>query len=110
MLVVFTNKSGGTVEMFEKVALEMIKMMGRRQAVPSAISAEDLPAALQSLQQELKALEQAAAEETEDADSTTDDEDAPKQVGISISIRAYPLIELMKHAIDNQSFLMWDYN
>jgi glucose-6-phosphate isomerase len=108
MLVVFTNKSGGTVEMFEKVALEMIKMMGRRQAVPSAISAEDLPAALQSLQQELKALEQAAAEETEDADSTTDDEDAPKQVGISI--RAYPLIELMKHAIDNQSFLMWDYN
>jgi len=108
MLVVFTNKSGGTVEMFEKVALEMIKMMGRRQAVPSAISAEDLPAALQSLQQELKALEQAAAEETEDADNSTEDEDAPKQVGISI--RAYPLIELMKHAIDNQSFLMWDYN
>lgn len=109
MLVVFTNKSGGTVEMFEKVALDLIKMMGRRPAVPSAISAEDLPEALQSLQHALKALEQSEAEKAAaNEDDASEDEDAPKSVGIGV--RAYPLMELMQHAIDNQSFLMWDYN
>ena len=107
MLVVFTNKSGNTVEMFESVAMDLIKMMGRRQAVPSAISAEDLPQALKSLRQELKRLEQLAGEEA-DSDDETDEEEAPKQVGMGI--RAFPLIEIMEHAIKDKSFIMWDYN
>lgn len=101
MLVVFTNKSGGTVEMFEDIAMELIKLMGRREAVPSAISKEDLPAALAQLKDELARLDPPAAKDA------PDDEDQPKSVGLST--RAFPLIELMEHAAGSDSFLMWDY-
>ena len=109
MLVVFTNKSGGTVEMFEKAALELIKLMGRREAVPSAISAEDLPEALETMKQalaELAQAEQAEAAEVE-LEEQEDDEDQPKPIGMST--RAFPLTELIKQTIKEGSFLMWDY-
>ena len=110
MLVVFTNKSGGTVEMFEKAALELIKLMGRREAVPSAISAEDLPEALEALQNaiiEINQVEKAEANEDAMDDSEDEDDDQPKPIGIST--RAFPLTELMKQTVKEGSFLMWDY-
>lgn len=109
MLVVFTNKSGGTVEMFEKAALALIKLMGRREAVPSAISAEDLPEALETLNKALVAMDQAeqALEKEETIDEQDEDEDQPKPVGMST--RAYPLTELIKQTIKDGSYLMWDY-
>jgi len=112
MLVVFTNKSGGTVDMFEKAALDLIKLMGRRPAVPSAISKEDLPEALSQLQKELALIEEAEQNAEQDADDTdgvedTDADEKPKPIGMAI--RAFPLIELMQHSIKDDSFLMWDY-
>jgi len=107
MLVVFTNKSGGTVEMFEKAALELIKLMGRREAIPSAISEEDLPEALDTLQNaltEIKKEEQAAELE----DELEDDEDE-KMPSVGMSARAFPLTELIKQTIKDGSYLMWDY-
>jgi len=104
MLVVFTNKSGATVEMFEKVALDLIKLMGRREAIPSAISTEDLPKALETLQAGLKQISGVDPEQNKQDDT---DDDAPKPIGLST--RAYPLLELMQQTIQDQSFLMWDY-
>lgn len=106
MLVVFTNKNGATVEMFEKAALALIKLMGCREAVPSAIKAEDLPKALETLQNalaEVKKEEEAAEQE----DELDDDEDKPKSIGMST--RAFPLIELMQHSVKHGSYLMWDH-
>ena len=109
MLVVFTNKSGGTVEMFEKAALELIKLMGRREAVPSAISAEDLPEALETMSNALNEMAQIEAAEEQEADleDQEDDEDRPAPIGLST--RAFPLTELIKQTIKEGSFLMWDY-
>ena len=109
MLVVFTNKSGGTVEMFEKAALELIKLMGRREAVPSAISAEDLPEALETMNNaliEMAQIEKAEDQET-DLEDLEEDEDQPKPIGLST--RAFPLTELIKQTIKEGSFLMWDH-
>lgn len=106
MLVVFTNKSGGTVEMFEKAALELIKLMGCREAVPSAISAEDLPTALETLQTallDIRKEEQAAEQDNDDEE----EDDKPQPVGMGA--RAFPLTELIKQTIKDGSFLMWDH-
>jgi hypothetical protein len=109
MLVVFTNKSGGTVEMFEKSALELIKLMGRREAVPSAISAEDLPEALETMNNALIEMAQIEKAEDQEADleELEEDEDQPKPIGLST--RAFPLTELIKQTIKEGSFLMWDH-
>lgn len=107
MLVVFTNKSGGTVDMFEKAALDLIKMMGRRQAVPSAISKEDLPEALSHLQKELTQIEQVEQDASENEADVSEADEKPKPIGMGI--RAFPLIELIQQSIKDDSFLMWDY-
>lgn len=109
MLVVFTNKSGGTVEMFEKAALALIKLMGRREAVPSAITAENLPEALETLNKALVEMDLAeqALEKKDAIDEQDEEEGQPKPVGIST--RAYPLTELIKQTIKDGSYLMWDY-
>lgn len=106
MLVVFTNKSGGTVDMFEKAAFELIKLMGRREAVPSAISAEDLPEALATLKAALVEISQAEKEAEQEIE---DDEDEDKPQPIGMSARAFPLVELIEQTIKDGSFLMWDY-
>lgn len=105
MLVVFTNKAGGTVEMFEDVALDIIKLMGRREAVPSAISAEDLPDALSSLEGSLAELNEV---EDTDLEEAVEEEETGKKV-VGLHTRAYPLIELIQHSIQDESFLMWDF-
>ena len=107
MLVVFTNKSGGTVEMFEKAALELIKLMGCREAVPSAISAEDLPTALETLQNAL--AEAKKEEEALEQESELDDEEEDRQKPIGVSARAFPLMELLKQTIKDGSYLIWDH-
>lgn len=103
MLVVFTNKSGSTIDMFEEVATDLIKLMGRRNAVPSAINAEDLPEALTALKSSLAELDNLDNNEQE----SEDEESTAKTVGLST--RAHPLIELIQQSISDDSFLMWDF-
>ena len=105
MLVVFTNKSGSTIDMFEEVATDLIKLMGRRKAIPSAINAEDLPEALSALQGELTELNNLNKNSQDDSDEEEDS--TPKAV--DLSIRAHPLIALIEQSISEESFLMWDY-
>jgi hypothetical protein len=54
MLIKFKSLAHGDVIMFGDVALQLIKLMGRRGTVPSAINPEDIPEALESLQQALQ--------------------------------------------------------
>ena len=49
MLVKFQTKSQATITMFGDVAVTLIKLMGRSGTVPSALLAEDVPAALARL-------------------------------------------------------------
>jgi hypothetical protein len=43
MLVTFKSRAHADVIMFGEVALKLIKLMGRRETVPSAIRPEDIP-------------------------------------------------------------------
>ena len=79
--------------MFENYAKHMLKLMKQSGKVPGALQAEDVATALAALQQGLKA-------ENNDSD---DDE-------VSMSTRAYPLTQLLKHAIAEEEYVMWDYD
>ena len=92
MLIQFSSKTNPNVSMFEKDAKHLLKLMNQSGKVPGALQTEDIATALKSLQEGLK-------NETNDSD---DDE-------ISMSTRAYPLSQLLKHAIEKKEYVMWDY-
>ena len=99
MLITFKSRAYADITMFGNVGLHMLDMMGFGKNLPGAISAADVPRALQNLRAGLAALPdklEAAGDEDEDEASTT------------LHTRALPLLELLQAAIDDESQVMWE--
>ncbi len=103
MLIKFkTTAPYPDITMFSEVALKLIKLMGRRGTVPSAIGPEDIPGALESLRTGI-AEEDAALE-----DQPPHDEEEGEERRVSLHIRAFPLIEMLEAAERENVAVMWE--
>ncbi len=100
MLVTFACEAHENITMFGDIAAQLLHLMGHSGTVPGAILADDVPAALEQLQNAL------AHKKNKPATSlpASDDEEEPE---ISLSHRAVPLIGLLQAAIKNQCNVMW---
>ena len=98
MLVTFTTDAYADITMFGDVALAMLKMMGHSKTIPGAILAADVPTALDRLQTAIK-------EEKPSPPLNNDDED--KELPVSMTDRALPLIELLTAAANAKCNVMW---
>jgi hypothetical protein len=109
-MIRFTSKAGAAVTMFDEPALTLIRMMGHSGTVPSALLAEDIAPALVRLKQALaeRGEEAGAAEAAPVAQDPGDDDDEAEQA-VSLSTRAYPLLQLLESADRRQAAIMWDY-
>ena len=102
MLVRFTCEAHGDVIMFGDIAKRLLSMMGHSGTIPSAIATEDVPAVLERLKQALESVRETVVEEEPDTD-----EEQVKEPPISISVRAFPLIELLTAAAKEECSVMW---
>ena len=89
--------------MFGNVAVRLLKLMGHSGAVPGALLAEDVEAALARLETAVAADEQLP----EPGESAQGEDDEP---AVSLPHRALPLIELLRAAAKAKCNLMWDGN
>ena len=103
MLVTFSCPAYADITMFGDVAVHLLKMMGHSGTVPSALLADDVPAALERLEAGVAAAGQAPAPGEA---SQTEDEEPP----VSLRHRALPLIELLKAAAKAECNVMWESN
>jgi len=99
MLVKFDSKVG-TLTMFGEVAVQLLQMMGHSGTIPSALLAADIPAAIDRLEHALTGVPAPPAP----AQGEENDRPAP----VSLRLRAFPLIELLKRAAAKQVDVMWD--
>ncbi|HSD60393.1 MAG TPA: DUF1840 domain-containing protein [Burkholderiales bacterium] len=100
MLIKFDSKVG-TLTMFGEPALQLIRMMGHSGTVPSAILAEDIPAALERLQRALETH----VEPPPTAKSADDEED---KNWVPLRRRAFPLVQLLQEATRAKAAVMWE--
>ncbi|MEZ5452023.1 MAG: DUF1840 domain-containing protein [Thiothrix sp.] len=103
-MIRFTSPAGASVSMFDKDAKALIRMMGHSGTIPSAIRAEDVADALQKLEDALK---------TEEENEQATQQERPlaqegEEKAVSVNVRAYPLIELLKAAVTKQKNVMWE--
>lgn len=104
MLVAFKSDAFADIIMFGDVAQQLLKMMGHSGTVPSAIRAEDVPAALERLKRSLG------------GEKTSSDPQAgtgaagrgENEHNVSLRDRALPLIELLTAAAKKHRDVMWD--
>ena len=102
MLVKFKTTAYGSVTMFGDVAIKLLRLMGRRATVPSAIMPEDIPEALRRLKAGVAAEEAATGDE-----QATELENEEEEEFVSLRVRAFPLIELLEAAEKEQVPVMW---
>ena len=105
MLVTFRTKAYASITMFGDVAKQLLELMGHSGTIPSAINAEDVPAALARLE---AAIEQRGATDAADlaaSDRGRDARDGPRKV--TLSQRAVPLLELLRAAAAQKANVMW---
>jgi len=101
MLITFESNAHTDVTMFADIAKSLIKMMGHSGTIPSAIAAKDIQASLERLK---KALE---AESQEDIDKDVNENEDEEETEVSMSGRAFPLIEMLKAAAKEDQPIMW---
>lgn len=103
MLIRFETPAYATITMFGDVAVTLIKLMGHSGAVPGALLAEDVPAALERLKR--------AVAEHPDAmldPATPTQRRGDESPHVSLAHRALPLIELLTAAAREGKNVMWE--
>ncbi len=98
MLITFSCDAYENITLFGSVAHALLTMMGHSQVIPSAIVAQDVPAALERLENALKNV----SDDTQTKPSFDRDDEEP----ISLSKRAVPVIALLKAAVKAQCDVM----
>jgi len=101
MLVTFSCPAYADITMFGNVAVRLLELMGHSGAVPGALLAEDVEAALARLEAAVEADEQLPQPD----ESVQGEDDEP---AVSLAHRALPLIELLRAAAKAKCNLMWD--
>ena len=106
MLVTFRTKAYSNITMFGDIAKQLLVLMGHSGTIPSAINAEDVPAALARLEAAVAQRKAAEASDPPEGERERDDYDAPRKV--SLSTRSVPLLELLRAAAANKAGVSWD--
>lgn len=98
MVITFQSRASGDVLMFGEVAARLLTIIGKdAQATRGIITAEQLPDAIERLQQAIEA-DRAQARALDRADPDRDEnEDIPKGMAAPVSLyqRGWPLLEMM---------------
>jgi hypothetical protein len=107
MLVTFHTKYYANITMFGDVAVKLLELMGLSGTVPSALSPEDVPAALARLRAAIAAEKRTAAAPARPSESNGRGEDEDERP-VSLANRALPLLELLESAAAHHAGVMWD--
>ena len=106
MLVRFKSEVGGFV-MFGDVALKLLRMSGHSGTVPGAIDAEDMAQALARVEAQVLAQTPPEDDPGDGSGPRNDDDGGDAKPPVSLAQRAFPMIELMRRAIDEQCAIQW---
>ncbi|MGE0484565.1 MAG: DUF1840 domain-containing protein [Gammaproteobacteria bacterium] len=107
MPITFKSKHAPNIVMLERVALELLHLAGHSGSVPGSFAAEDLPAALARLEGAIAEAPGRALDADRSRADDADDE-RPRETPVSIAHRAGPLLDLLKTALAEGDYVIWD--
>jgi uncharacterized protein DUF1840 len=115
MLVTFKSSATESITMFKDSAVALLKLMGASGHIPGALSAPDVPPALDKLESEIERLKTVTHAATpvrpadnEDWAADEDDKVQDREPPVTLTVRAVPLLSLMKRAAAAHAELVWE--
>jgi 5-methylcytosine-specific restriction endonuclease McrBC GTP-binding regulatory subunit McrB len=104
MMIKFESEGAAPFEMLEDHALSLVSLMGEGQRSQGALSGEALKIALEKLQKGLTSKSSSAGNEDQQKNGWNDEED---NESITLSTHAFPLRQMLQHAVKNDTYVMW---
>src|SRR3989344_7994552 len=104
MLVTFHSKASASITYFDDIAITLLQLMGHGGAVPGALLAADIPAALSRLQQGLVATAPGQGGQTIQPDDRNTDAQQP----VTLQQRTLPLVQMLSAATRQECDVMWE--
>ncbi len=105
-MITFNTEHAGSIMMFDEPARALLRMMGTSASVKGALLAEDVPAALASLEAALQGLPPEAVGQQGDAEEGEKNE-TKDAVLVTLAQRAVPLRDLLRRAVETESYVSW---
>lgn len=105
MLYKFKSKAAGDVIMTQPVGDRVLQALGREPAAQGIFLAADLPGLIQTLERAIEDEEQARLRL--EAEAQARNETPPPREAVSLRQRAWPLIEMMKRALEADKEIVW---
>jgi hypothetical protein len=105
MIYKFKSKAGADVIMLGPQGDQVLRLLGREPTAQGLVQSGQLDAAIAALEQAVAADEEAFARLQAEAKAAG--EPVPRREGISLRQRAWPLIELMRHALKAGDDVIW---
>ena len=108
MLVRFKSEVGGLL-MFGDIAVKLLRMSGHSGTVPGAIPATEMAQALARLEAQVgaQARSEKDASPTDSSASQNSDDAVDNNPPVTLAQRAFPMIELMRRAVDEACAIQW---
>lgn len=108
-LVVFRSKAAGEIYMFAETAHRLLDIIGKADSPKGVITADQVPDALTRLVAAVDAekAQQAEAARERDAADRRGEPPAPSQQPVTLSQRAFPLIEMLRAAAKRNVDVTW---
>jgi len=98
MLIELQGERTGSILMFGHVATTLLKMMGQSGQHEGALREEDVPGALNTLNDALQSI----PEDTTDTSSDDTDDDS-----VGLKTRAVPLVKILQECVEKGGYFMW---
>lgn len=107
-LVVFRSKAAAEIYMFPETAYRLLQIIEKADSPKGVITADDVPDALAKLVAAVDAEKAAAADAARDREAADRRGDpAHAQQPVTLSQRAFPLIEMLRLAAKRKADVTW---
>jgi hypothetical protein len=109
MLITFKSSAAADVLMYKTHAKPLLDSL-KKELDQGVITAEEMPAAIATLENEIaqsKRMPAASDQDQDQADLNDNEEDFDSGKKVSFGARAFPLLEMMRAASKEQTFVMW---
>jgi len=106
MLITFKSSAAADVLMYKMHAKPLLDVLGKN-VDQGIITAEEMPDAVARLEEEVALSKQRPASQDNDDNPKTEEEDLESGKKVSFAARAFPLLEMMRSAKQENTFVMW---
>ena len=106
MLITFKSNAAADVLMYKMHAKPLLDLLGK-DVEQGIITAEEMPAAVARLEDEVAISKRPAPSEANDDHTNPQDEETESGKKVSFAARAFPLLGMMRAARQENTFVMW---